>query len=114
MELPIGYREYAASLGLGTMCTFLIVKMPKQILNSAGPCDEGLTFAVEDPLESEQNPNSWWRNVAGLGSADFQRAMVFAYAAAEAPIWFATPSQGPRLFEYVEGDTCEIENGFFG
>jgi hypothetical protein len=26
MELPIGYSEYATSLGLGTMCTFLVVK----------------------------------------------------------------------------------------
>jgi hypothetical protein len=99
MDLPIGYREYATSFGLGTMCTFLVVRMPSQILNPDGHCDAKLAFAVEDALESEQNPNSWWRNVAGLSSADFQRAKVFAYAAAEAPIWFATSSQGPRLFE---------------
>ena len=61
MELPIGYREYATSFGLGTICTictFLVVRMPNQILNSDGHCDKKLAFAMKEAFESEQNPNS--------------------------------------------------------
>ncbi|HQR09005.1 MAG TPA: hypothetical protein PLN21_19440 [Gemmatales bacterium] len=53
-------------------------------------------------------------NVARLNAAEYDCAKVFAYASAEAPIWFSTPTQGVRLFEYAEGRTCEIENGFIG
>lgn len=110
MELPIGYSEYATSLGLGTMCTFLVVKMPNQIRT---PAKEDEEFYRElFVLAGEHASDSG--NVAGLDSTDFEHATVFAYASAEAPIWFATRTRGPRLFEYVEGDTFEIENGFFG
>ncbi len=110
MELPIGYREYVTSLGLGTMCTFLIVKMPSQIRNPERQDEEFYrkVFAYAGQYASKPG------NVAGLDSTDFERATVFAYASAEAPIWFASRTQGARLFEHVEGDTFEIENGFFG
>ena len=110
MELPIGYREYATSLGVGAMCTFLVVKPPNQIGSPASKDEEfyRALFAEDDENASDA------RNVAGLDSIDFQHATVFAFAAAEAPIWFATRTRGPRLFEYVKGDTFEIENGFFG
>jgi hypothetical protein len=60
------------------------------------------------------NPRSHPRNKAELDSTDFERAIVFGYAQAEAPIWFATPARAARLFEHVKGETFEVENGFFG
>jgi len=110
MTLPIGYSEYVTSLGLGTMCTFLVVRMPNDIRIPARKDEEYYreVFAVAGKYASDSG------NVAGLDSTEFERATVFAYAASEAPIWFATPTRGPRLFEHVEGDTYEIENGFFG
>jgi hypothetical protein len=110
MELPIGYREYVTSFGLGTMCTFLVVKMPSQLRNPDRGDEEHyrevFRFAGEYASDSG--------NVAGLDPTEFERATVFAYANAEAPIWFATRTRRARLFEHVEGDTFEIENGFFG
>lgn len=110
MEMPIGYREYVASFGLGTMCTFLVVKVPSQIRNPDSQDEKFYrqVFARAGQYASDSG------NVAGLDSTEFERATVFAYASAEAPIWFATRTQGERLFEHVEGDTFEIENGFFG
>jgi hypothetical protein len=110
MELPIGYREYATSLGHGAMCTFLIVKPPNQVGPPVSKDEEFYRGVFAQESESDSDV----RNVAGLDSTDFQHATVFAYASAEAPIWFATRTQGQRLFEYVKGDTFEIENGFFG
>src|SRR5262249_55975296 len=110
MELPIGYREYVTSLGLGTLCTFLVVKMANQIRNPERRDEE---YYREMFAHAGQHASKPW-NAARLHSTDFERATVFAYADAEAPIWFATPTQGTRLFEHVEGDTVEIENGFFG
>jgi hypothetical protein len=110
MELPVGYREYVTSLGLGTMCTFLVVKMPSQIRNPDKQDEEFYreVFALAGEYASEPG------NVAGLDSTDCAGATFLAYAAADAPIWFATPTHGPRLFEHVEGDTFEIANGLFG
>jgi hypothetical protein len=110
MELPIGYREYVTSLGLGTMCTFLVVKMPSQIRNPERQDEEFYREVFAQAGQFVSKPD----NVAGLDSTDLERATVFAYASAEAPIWFATRTHGTRLFELVEGDTFEIENGFFG
>lgn len=110
MELPIGYREYIASFGPGTLCTFLVVKTPSQIRNPDTQDEKYYreVFGLAGQYASESG------NVAGLDSTEFESATVFAYASAEAPIWFATRTQGARLFEYVEGDTFEIANGFFG
>ncbi|MFO0964071.1 MAG: hypothetical protein U0793_00605 [Gemmataceae bacterium] len=110
MELPIGYREYATSFGPGTMCTFLVVYMPSQI---AKP-DKRDEMHYRDVLAVAARYASDPGNVAGLDSTDFARAKVLAYASAERPLWLATPTQGSRLFEHADGDTFEIENGFFG
>lgn len=110
MQLPPGYREYATSLGRGTMCTFLVVRMPGQIRNPDSQeerfCREVLAYAGQDADEPG--------NVAGLETTEFEQATVLAYASAEAPIWFATPTRGTSLFENVAGETMEIEDGFFG
>ena len=110
MELPIGYREYVTSFGLGTMCTFLVAKMPSQIRNPEREDEEFYRQVFAYAGEHASNPG----NLAGLDSSDFEHASVFAYANAESPIWFATRTRGARLFEYTECGTFEIENGFFG
>lgn len=110
MELPIGYREYIASFGPGTMCTFLVVETPNQIRNPDAE-DEKYYREIFDLAGQYASVTD---NIAGLDSADFERAVVFAYASAEEPIWFATRTQGARLFEHADGGTYEIENGFFG
>jgi hypothetical protein len=110
MELPMGYREYVTSFGPGTMCTFLVVKMPSQIRNPERRDEEFYRDVFAFAGEYASDPG----NVAGLDSTEFEHATVLAYANAEAPIWFATRTRGARLFEHVEGGTFEIENGFFG
>src|SRR5262249_11795351 len=49
-----------------------------------------------------------------LAPDDMEQAIVFAYAAAEAPIWVASRGTEPTLFEVVESDAFEIPRGFFG
>lgn len=110
MEPPLGYREYVASLGLGTMCTDLIVRMPDEIRTPSREDDDLYWGVFEGACERVSTPD----NIAGLDSSDFKEAIVFAYTDAEAPIYFATRARGSRLFEHAEGLTFEIENGFFG
>jgi hypothetical protein len=49
-----------------------------------------------------------------MAPEDVEQAIIFAYAAAEAPIWIASRRTGARLFEQVEGDLFEIRDGVFG
>jgi hypothetical protein len=110
MELPLGYREYVTELGPGALCDFLVVKMPSEIRNPESREEkfnrELLAFAAA--CVTRQNGPS------GLTPTDIEQGTIFAYASAERPIWFATRTQGARLFEHVDGDSFEIPNGLYG
>jgi hypothetical protein len=110
MELPLGYREYVTAFGPGTMCDFLVVKMPNDIRN---PDSQKVDYD-RVLLDYAAECLSQQKDQFGLTPADIQHATIFAYASSERPFWFATRTQGMRLFEHVEGDSFEIPNGFYG
>lgn len=109
MELPVGYREFVASFGAGAVCDFLVVNMPYQIRESHGRGDwdgERLAFIAQWYKEEKRE--------CVLTPKDIEEAVVFARASAEKPIWIASRRLGPRLFEEVESDIVEVDEGFFG
>jgi len=110
MDLPIGYRDYVTSFGPGTLCNYLIVTMPNEILNPP----TWLEKTNRDILAYIELCVTRPDDQSGLTPADIEQALIFAYASAEAPIWCATRTRGTRLFEHVEGDSSEIRDGFYG
>jgi hypothetical protein len=110
MELPTGYREYVTSFGRGRLSYFLLVNTPNEIRNPPSYIGESdrkwlaqlAQWNKQDNRESIMTPE------------DIERAVVFARADSERPMWIATARLGPRLFEQVDGDIFEIRDGFFG
>lgn len=110
MDLPLGYREYVTAFGPGTMSDFLVVNMPDKIRNPDSRVEkrnrENLAYVAQSYRERDCE--------CGLEPEDIEKAIVFAYASAEAPIWIASRRLGTRLFGQVEGDVFEIHDGFYG
>src|SRR5262249_57339371 len=110
MELPLGYRELVTTFGPGTLSDFLVVNMPSEIRSLPG---------YIDPVERERlacvaQAYQEHKRARALTPDEIERAIVLAYAAAEAPIWIASRRTGSRLFEQVEGDLFEVAQGCFG
>ncbi|MCE9531278.1 MAG: SMI1/KNR4 family protein [Planctomycetes bacterium] len=105
MDLPVGYREFVTAFGPGTLSDFLIAYMPSEISSTPEELDR-LSQVADDHREGIRE--------SALLPEDIEQAVVFAHAAAEAPIWIASQRLGPRLFEEVEGYVYEIQDGFFG
>jgi hypothetical protein len=109
MELPLGYREFITSFGPGTVSDILCVNTPREI---TGPSrqreDNRYRLAVVAQWRREQTEE------CALTPDDIEQAIVFAWAAAETPIWIASRRIGPRLFEQGDDYVAEVPQGFFG
>ena len=110
MELPVGYQDYITTFGAGTLSYILMVRTPDEIRN---PTDRDRTFYREMIAYAAKECASNTDQI-DLSPSDIERGTFFARESAEAGLWFAVPSQGTRLFEFISGDIFEIENGFYG
>jgi hypothetical protein len=110
MELPLGYREYVTAFGRGTLSDFLVVSMPSEIRNPPSRIETG----DRETLACVAQASRADERECVLTPDEIERAIVFARAAGETPIWIASRRLGSRLLELVEGDIFEIRDGFYG
>src|SRR5260370_23725477 len=96
MELPLAYGEYVTGFGPGTLSYFLVAKMPSEIRNADSRDKQHerdlLVFAAQSAREVQSE---------FLAPEEIEEGVIFAYASAEAPVWFASRRQGDTLFEQV-------------
>lgn len=107
-RLPVGYREYMATFGNGTLCGLVRVRTPAHIRKRI-ESDQGSREAFADSVGCD------WYKPGPLRPEDVLQAVIFA-TSLEGDIYFCCPRFGADLFEIPRqwNQVTRFKDGLYG